>query len=121
MAVLALKGTRTRCTNTLRACSKGIVCSPKEISLEHGRIESRSVKILSGSRLPESLTKSWIGLEEGCIIEALTEYEVMKTGVKGAELRYYISSINYDEKDPKLAEQIGQYIRGHWHIETKTH
>lgn len=34
---------------------------------------------------------------------------------------YYISSINYDEKDPRLAEKIGQYLRGHWHIENKTH
>lgn len=123
--VLALKANQKKLYEYVKGLfemnAKGIVCGPQEISLEHGRIETRSVKILSGSRLPESLTKNWIGLEEGCIIEARTESEVKKTKVKGVELRYYISSINYDEKDPKLAQQIGQYIRGHWHIENKTH
>lgn len=123
--VLALKANQKKVYEYVKGLfemnAKGIVCGPQKISLEHGRIESRSVKILSGSRLPESLTKNWIGLEEGCIIEARTESEVKKTGVKRVELRYYISSINYDEKDPRLAEQITQYISGHWHIENKTH
>ena len=97
--VLALKANQKKVYKYVKGLfemnAKGIVCGPQKISLEHGRIESRSVKILSGSRLSESLTKNWIGLEEGCIIEARTESEVKKTGVKGVELRllYFLNKL----------------------------
>lgn len=81
-----------------------------------GRIESRDLKALPASLLIPQLSEKWIGLEEGCIVQAITRSVNKKTGVaREPKIRYYITSLRYDTQ--YISEVLMRAVRQHWRIE----
>ena len=127
--ILALKNNHARLyeyvVGLFEMNAKPMLEGMPQVELGHGRIETRSVKILAGSKLPETLHKHWIGLEEGCLIQVRKEVENKKTSEKSVEFRYYFTSIpyvDYDQNKQKdLLSLLETYIRQHWSIENNTH
>ncbi len=105
--------------------AKPMLSIPAQVELGHGRIETRSIRILPASKLPRTLAKAWIALDEGCLIEVRKEVENKKTNAHFVEFRYYISSLPYEpyneQKQVKLLQTLATYIRQHWTIENNTH
>lgn len=96
---------------------KPMIKGAPQVELGHGIIESRSIRILAGSKLPETMHKHWIGLEEGCLIEVRKEIEIKKTSQRSVEFRYYFSSIPFEDydvdKQKSLLNLFENYIRQH--------
>lgn len=105
--------------------AKPMLGNSPQVELGHGRIETRSIRVLPASRLPRTLLKPWLGLDEGCLIQVRKEVENKKTGARSVEFRYYISSLLYEpynkEKQATLLQTLATYIRQHWTIENNTH
>lgn len=92
----------------------------KTLDKAHGRIEERTIRILPACLLDEEQLKGWAGLDQGIIVEAVTEsYDVKKTKTS-RETRYFISSLRADS-DEGLPEEVMEIIRNHWGIENKLH
>ena len=87
--------------------------------LAHGRIETRSVRVLPGTVLGKSHTNLWTGLEEGSLINARTESTDKKTGLNSCLDRFFISSLRWD--NPRIAEQAMRAVRRHWAVENELH
>lgn len=89
-----------------------------ETKIDHvaGRIESRDLKVLPAKLLIPNLTEKWIGLEEGCIVQAITRSVNKKTGISAEPMvRYYIASLRYDTQ--YISEVLMRAVRQHWRIE----
>ncbi len=85
----------------------------------HGRTEIRSVRVLPACLLGEEFLKEWAGLEDGCIVEAVTDSTNVKSNKTSSQTRYFISSLRFEEHF--VAQQIMHRIRGHWCIENNLH
>lgn len=87
---------------------------------KQGYVTKRMTRILPGKLLPEEIRNNWPGLEEGCIVRAVTDsiHKKTKTPRDPVE-RWYITSLRYDA--PNAAEIIHRAIRQHWTIENKGH
>ena len=80
--------------------------------LEHGRTEQRCYRVLNNiSELVDSKQK-WSNLESAVRVEYLRQ---LKNGKTSLESRYFITSLS------KNAEELADYIRGHWGIENQLH
>mgnify|MGYP001179367184 CR=1 FL=1 len=90
-----------------------------DTALEHGRLERRSVRVLPGSVLGPAQCGHWIGLEEGCIIAAVTESTDKKTGRESSQERYFITTLRWDSR--LIAEQAARAVRRHWGVENELH
>lgn len=93
-------------------------CKSAETKIEKiaGRVESRDLKVLPAKLLIPQLSEKWIGLEEGCIVQAVTRSVNKKTGVaREPQIRYYITSLRYDTQ--YIAEVLMRAVRQHWRIE----
>ena len=81
---------------------------------DHGRIETRMVRVLSAAgRLSSTCLESWVGLLT--LVMVVRVVVCKATGVLSKEVSYFISSLKPN------AEQIGGAIRGHWSIENGLH
>lgn len=85
----------------------------------HGRVEIRQVRVLPGLCLTKDIQKKWAGLEEGCMVEATTESIQKSTGEITRHVRYFITSLSFDER--YICEQLLRTIRNHWGIENSLH
>lgn len=80
--------------------------------LKHGRTEQRCYHVLNNiSELVDSKQK-WSNLASAVCVEYLRQ---LKNGKTSLESRYFITSLS------KNAEELADYIRGHWGIENQLH
>lgn len=103
--------------------SKPMICSAPRTDNGSEVIETNSVRVLPGSKLPPSLTEGCIGLEEGCLIEAKKELENTKKDDRSVIRRYFFSSIPFESADKDaqqaLLEKLNFHIAQHWSTENK--
>lgn len=84
-----------------------------EMDKEHGRIETRRVRVTS--RLDWVLSKErWEGL--GFLVQLQRQRTIVSTGKSSTETAYYIGS-----GSPGPAADVGRKIRDHWRIENELH
>lgn len=85
----------------------------------HGRIDTRDYAVAPAAGLDEKISSQWIGLQEGCVIEAVT-YSRRKDGQgkmrESKEKRWFIT--NHPYGNGEIAEWLAQCIRGHWGVES---
>jgi predicted transposase YbfD/YdcC len=85
----------------------------QETTKNHGRIETRRVRVTSD--LDWILSKQrWPGL--GFVVEVHRQRTLVNTGKTSTETAYYIGS-----GTPHSVAQIAQHIRGHWAVENELH
>lgn len=77
----------------------------------HGRFETRVCRVISASRLPDSI--NWTGLKN--FVEIYSERTIITSKEQTSEFRYYLTSLDM------TAENLNQLIRQHWGIENKLH
>lgn len=87
---------------------------PKEadIDFEHGRIETRKCTVIKEFKHITNQEK-WNGLKTIVRMESIREFK--NKGKTESATRYYISSLDVDEKT------FQKTIRNHWHVENKLH
>ena len=91
--------------------NKQVVESNAQQNIGHGRIETRTCRMISAEMLPNAT--DWIGLKN--LVEIPSERTEVTTGNTAIEYRYYLTSL--DETVVKL----NQLVRQHWGIENKLH
>lgn len=90
------------------------------VSNKGGKITKRKTRVLPARLLPREIVEKWIGLEEGCIVEAITDTVVKKSGeILEPQVRYYLSSLRFEAQN--VEEVLQRAIRMHWAIENKGH
>jgi predicted transposase YbfD/YdcC len=112
--ILALKDNQEELHEQVKALFRHIVpCSTDDdITKDHGRIEQRRCTVIDDLG-PLDEAENWESMRSVVRIE--TVREVLSTGKKAQETRYYISSLNAD------AQRFNALIRGHWAIENSLH
>ena len=91
-----------------------------DVECDHGRIERRSYDIMPATFLSEQFREGWAGLNDGCILRAVTESVEKATGeVRAKQERYFISSLN--PKAPGIVNILATAVRRHWRIENNLH
>ncbi len=90
-----------------------------DVTLEHGRIEQREVRVLPGSAMPGKVLDRWPGLDEGCVAMSWSRLEEKKTGEPSTQARYFITSRRWDEENIEVV--LANTIREHWSIENHLH
>jgi len=91
----------------------------KQVEKDHGRIESRTCRVLDIASLSElkieerEILNKWEGLNS--IIEIDSKREILRTGKVSQQKRYYISSLDVS------AQKASALIRSHWKIENNLH
>ncbi len=84
------------------------------------KITKRKTRVLPGSLLPKEIRDKWVGLEEGSIVETVTDTVRKSTSeVLVPQVRYYISSLRYEA--PNVEQVLHRAVRQHWTIENKGH
>ena len=78
----------------------------------HGRTEARHYNVLNNVSDIVDKEQKWAGLNSIVHVEYLRK---SKKGKINTENRYYITSLS------KNAEELAEYIRGHWSIENQLH
>ena len=78
----------------------------------HGRTEKRQYHVLNDIRELVDSTKKWSQLNSAIQVEYSRQ---LKNGKIKQESRYFITSLSQD------AQQLAEYIRGHWSIENQLH
>lgn len=78
----------------------------------HGRTENRHYHVLNNISLVIDSEQKWSNLNSVVRVEYLRQF---KNGKSQIENRYFITSLSEN------AEQLADYIRGHWSIENKLH
>ncbi|NJO97721.1 MAG: ISAs1 family transposase [Pleurocapsa sp. CRU_1_2] len=78
----------------------------------HGRTEQRQYHVLNDIRELVDSTKKWSNFNSAIRVEYSRQ---LKNGKIKLENRYFITSLSQD------AQQLAEYIRGHWSIENKLH
>lgn len=104
--------------------SKSSAALEKEATTEdkaHGRLETRSIRVLPGSvlSLQKEILEKWPGLEDGCIVEITSKRTILKENKNSVETRYYITSLNFDKE--YICERLMRIIRQHWRVENNLH
>ena len=89
-----------------------------EIELDHGRIEERHIRVISGRFVFKNLFLKWFGLSTGSVVEMYKITTCKKTGQQLEETSYYISSI---PAEPDSIQHIYEVLRSHWSVENNLH
>jgi predicted transposase YbfD/YdcC len=84
----------------------------KTLDAGHGRIEERHVT--ASDELPHYM--DWPGLKQVFIVERSTI--IQKTGEHRSETTFGITSLAPEQAD---ASRLNSLVRGHWHIENRSH
>jgi predicted transposase YbfD/YdcC len=82
-------------------------------NLGHGRLETRTCRVLPATLLPQAILDEWEGLN--VIIEIESERFIASTENYSYEYRYYLSSAM------QSPEWYNKCVREHWGIENKLH
>jgi len=85
----------------------------ENIDYGHGRIETRTCKVIADFIHVQEVQEKWINLKSVIKVDSIREFKATQK-VESAT-RYYISSLN------QSAERMQQVIRNHWAIENKLH
>lgn len=112
--VLAVKGNQGSLYEEIQDEFRFVGNPPQKtvIDFGHGRIETRKCTVLN--RFEHiSNPKKWAGLKSMVRMESTREFK--KSGKTENATRYYISSLDADEKE------FQKIIRNHWHVENKLH
>ncbi|WMJ73362.1 ISAs1 family transposase [Cytophagaceae bacterium ABcell3] len=91
---------------------QGVADVHKQIDTGHGRLESRTCKLINDLRFIDA-AHQWCGIKSVARLES-ERYNKL-TGKQEQQVRYYISSHD------KTAEWLNGTIRNHWAIENKLH
>ena len=83
------------------------------IDLEHGRIESRRLTVMS---LPETYRINWPGAQQ--IMKIERKSVMKKDGYQRQENAYAITSLSAEQASP---DKLLALVRGHWSIENRSH
>ena len=86
--------------------------SDRTLDAGHGRIEERH--LTASDELPHYM--DWPGLKQVFMVERSTI--IKKTGEYYAETVYGITSLTTEQAD---AVRLSSLVRGHWHIENRSH
>ncbi len=86
---------------------------------DHGRIEQRTVSMISGALLSKTLRDKWPGLSGGSVIRVQKQTTKKNTKKTSTEERFYISSL--PTEGVEMAEKMGEIIRAHWGVENSLH
>ena len=86
--------------------------SDRTLDVGHGRIEERC--LTASDELPHYM--DWPGLKQVFMVERSTT--IKKTGEYYAETGYGIASLTPEQAD---ASRLNSLVRGHWHIENRSH
>ena len=78
----------------------------------HGRTEQRYYHVLNDIRELVDSSKKWSNFNSAIRVEYSRQ---LKNGKSKLESRYFITSLSKD------AEELAEYIRGHWSIENQLH
>jgi predicted transposase YbfD/YdcC len=81
-------------------------------NLGHGRIENRHYHVLNNIQEQVDPKQEWSKLNSVVRVQYLRQ---LKSGKTKKENRYFITSLS------KSAQQLADYIRGHWSIENQLH
>lgn len=117
--ILALKGNHSGMQAELEAwwhkCQREgltaeIHAEHTEVSVGHGRIETRTCQQLTIDKKWLGKDYRWSGLN--CIIKITAQVHEKSTGKETEETRWYISSLQLD------AEQALNAVRNHWQVES---
>lgn len=120
---LSLKGNQDKsfeevCSLFVSTHSSQILTLSDGIELDHGRIEQRHYRFISGRLLSKPIKQKWTGLTDGSLVEVASYSQNKKGGQQTSEVRYYICSL---PPDSELANDIAWAIRNHWAIENNLH
>lgn len=85
----------------------------ENIDYGHGRIESRTCKVITEFKHIQEVQDKWVNLKSVIKVDSIREFKSSQK-IESAT-RYYISSLN------QSAERMQQIIRNHWAIENKLH
>jgi len=121
---VALKANHGKLHEEIEFWFSGTPCqeakTTETVELGHGRLETRTVRVLPASTVVlKKQADLWPGLQDGCVIEARTHRENPKTGEVTSDVRYFISSLNFDER--YITKVVSRAIRNHWGIENSLH
>lgn len=89
-----------------------------DVELEHGRIETRTVRILPGAGLSLPILAKWKGLANGSIVQVIRESMKKSTRKNSTDESFYITSL---PPEPTGAADIARIIRSHWAVENNLH
>lgn len=94
-----------------------------DLDADHGRIENRTVRVISGKLLSKVFKERWPGVHAGSLVEATTQTEKKSDASLGdlrvsRHVRYFITTLKFNDSETKRAMQI---VRQHWSIENKLH
>lgn len=90
---------------------RGGVRVHRESDEKHGRVEHRTVHVVSAGFLPEKVLAGWTGLRTVVQVTRTRQSE----GETSVEKNYYITSMAPD------AGPIAHLVRGHWSVENQLH
>lgn len=85
---------------------------------DHGRIETRSARVLPADLLSEDILGEWQGLRKGTIVETFTHVTRKTTGEESTEHRYFICSLACRTG---IAKKMLRIVRTHWSVENQLH
>lgn len=94
-----------------------------DLDADHGRNETRTIRVISGRLLSKVFKDRWPGVAAGSLVEATTQTEKKSDASLGdlrasRHTRYFITTLKFTEKTTERAMQI---VRQHWSIENKLH
>lgn len=89
------------------------VTTETEVDGGHGRVETRTARVLTGFESWTPETKRWTGLS--ALVAITATREELTTGNESTETRYYVSSRNL------TAEEANERVRSHWLVENRLH
>lgn len=121
--LISLKGNQSKSFDEAReifasAHSSHIYSSEESVELDHGRIETRKVYMVSGKFLSKTLRKKWAGLSEGSVVKMVKTVTHKRSRKESFDESFYISSIASMQENLPLVTRV---IRNHWGIENNLH
>ena len=95
-----------------------IVTYKQDVECDHGRIEQRTIDVISGRLASPMLKQKWEGLESGSFVRIRKQVIIKKTGQTTDEYSYYVTSLPCEQG---CGEHILSIVRAHWAIENNLH
>ena len=89
------------------------VTTDTEVDGGHGRLETRTARVLTGFRQWVPSAERWTGLST--LVAIVATREDLSTGKETVETRYYVSSRNL------APEEANERVRSHWLVENRLH
>ena len=114
--VSAVKDNQETILDDLRAIGWSDAPWHETVDKGHGRIERRRCAVVDLSGAEWDGYANLYGRRQAVRIER--EREILKTGTRGIEVTYSLTSLGADRAGP---EELLALVRNHWHIENRLH